>query len=85
MSVNKSIMFSMTRYERAKLLGVRMEQLARGSTPCVVLEDVKNAYGDVNVRTIALHELDTKTMPLKIRRKNMGEDVYIKIEDMIMI
>jgi DNA-directed RNA polymerase subunit K/omega len=81
-TVNNRIIHTMTRYEKAKLLGVRMEQLARGSTPCVQLGDVLKAYGDVNVRTIALYELDTKTMPLKIRRKDT--DTYMKLDDMII-
>ena len=70
----------MTRYEKAKILGVRMEQLARGSTPCVDLKDVLRIYKDVSVRNIALLELEEKVMPLKIYRRAGAK--YYKLEDL---
>lgn len=79
--MNPNIEHTMTRYEKAKILGVRMEQLARGSKPCVDIDEVKAIYGDVSVRTIALLELDKKTMPLKIYRRSGSE--YYKLEDLI--
>lgn len=82
-AVNPNIVHTMTRYEKAKLLGVRIEQLARGGIPCVSLDDVKKHYGEVTVRTIALYELDTKTMPLKIKRNDTDE--YMSIDKLILI
>lgn len=54
----------MTRFERAKLLGLRTEQLARGSDPCVPLEDpLRWTPSDV-----AQMELYAKTIPYIIAR-----------------
>jgi len=76
----------MTKYEKAKLIGVRIEQLARGAPPVVSLDDVKSKYGEINTRNIALLELETRKMPLKIQRKtNTGEIIQYKLEQLIII
>lgn len=69
----------LTRYEKAKLIGMRMEQLSRGFPPCV------DDTGMTNVRDIAFKELETRAMPLMIARHlPNGKKEYWKLEDMII-
>jgi len=76
----------MTKYEKAKIIGVRMEQLARGGRPTVSEKDVKKKYGEVTLRNIALYELYDKKLPYKIQRKsNTGDIIQYRLEDLIII
>ena len=69
----------LTRYEKAKLIGMRMEQLARGFPPCV--DDTSMS----SVRDIAIKELETRTMPFMIARTlPNGKKEYWKLDDMIV-
>ena len=53
----------LTKFERAKLLGVRAEMISAGNSPMVVVpKNIDNAY------EIALLELKEKKIPLIIRR-----------------
>ena len=51
-----------TKYEKAKLLGIRAQQIASGSVPLIDIED------KINVREIVKEELRQKKMPLIVRR-----------------
>ena len=54
----------LTKFELTQLIGMRMEQLARGAPPTVPVDD------DVHdVREIAMRELDGGTMPLLVQRR----------------
>lgn len=76
----------MTKYEKAKIIGVRMEQLARGGKPTVSDKEVRERYGDVTLRNIALLELHEKKLPYKIQRKtNTGEVIQYKLEDLMIL
>lgn len=55
----------LTKYEKTRILTVRIEQLAIGSPPMI---DPKN----MNIREIALEELKQRKIPLIIRRKVKG-------------
>jgi len=60
---DKMTMPYMTKFEKAKLLGVRAEMIASGDKPMVeIVGKVNNAY------EIALMELKQKKIPLIIRR-----------------
>lgn len=69
----------LTRYEKTKLLGMRMEQLARGAPPCVDTEGLKD------IRSVALKELAERKMPLMIARQMPnGRKEYWRLEDLII-
>ena len=78
-SLNKEIFNILSKYEKAHILGVRIEQLSRGATPCVNIDDIQ----DVNVRKIALKEFEERAIPLKIVRKLLdGKYEHTSIKDL---
>jgi len=53
----------LTKFERAKLLGVRAEMISAGNPPMIIVpKNIDNAY------EIALLELNEKKIPLMVRR-----------------
>ena len=58
----KLTMPRMTKFEKTQIIGMRMEQIARGARPTIL---VKDGWG---VRDIVLAELAQKTIPLIISR-----------------
>lgn len=69
----------MSRYELAKVIGMRLEQLARGAPPYI---DV-NKHKVKNIREIALLELKHKKLPFLISRTlPNGNKEYWKIDDL---
>jgi len=69
----------LTRFEIAKLIGVRSEQLARGAQPTVDIQNLKN------VRDIAIQELREKKIPLMIARPlPNGKKEYWRIKHVII-
>ena len=54
----------LTKFELTQLIGMRMEQLARGAPPTVPVDDTVH-----DVREIAMRELDSHTMPLLVQRR----------------
>ena len=71
----------LTKYERAKILGLRAKQLDSGSKPFInITEQMINSY------TIASEELQQKKIPFIIRRPlPNGASEYWKIEDLDLI
>ena len=71
----------LTKYERAKVLGIRAKQLDTGSKPFInITEQMINSY------TIASEELQQKKIPFIIRRPlPNGASEYWKIEDLDLI
>lgn len=55
----------MTRYERAKVLGVRAEQIARGAVPMIAVEDLPM---DASAADIAEAELRCGRIPFVLAR-----------------
>jgi DNA-directed RNA polymerase I, II, and III subunit RPABC2 len=53
----------LTRYERASVIGTRMEQLQHGARPFVDVDGIRD------VRAIALRELQERKLPFIIARK----------------
>lgn len=69
----------MTRYEKAKIIGMRMEQIARGAN---ILVQPKTT----NIRDIAFQELEEQKLPFIIVRKlPNGDKEYWKIKDLIIV
>ena len=69
----------LSKYEKAKLLGLRQEQLARGAEPMVDTRHMKSVYD------IAKRELEERTMPLMIMRVLPGGvKEYWRLEDMVL-
>lgn len=68
----------LTRYERAKIIGMRLEQLAHNA-PIYI-----DTTGITSLREIALKELELKKIPfLIVRPLANGKEIY-KLEDMIV-
>ena len=69
----------MTKYEKTKIIGTRLEQLARGAIPTCNVDDMKN------IREICMKELEERTIPFVIMRPlPNGKKEYWRIEDMII-
>lgn len=69
----------LTKYERARVIGIRALQLSNGAVPMV------NVDGITNVLTIAEKELMEYKMPIIIKRKFPdGTFVSIKVSEMIL-
>lgn len=52
----------MTKFEKTQLIGMRMEQIARGAHPTVDVDD------GMSVRDVVIREIEEKTIPLMISR-----------------
>lgn len=73
----------MTRFERAKVLGLRTEQLARGAEPSIPIEDDPSSWDPSEV---AQRELDAKTLPFVIVRSMPdGTKEMWKIRDLALL
>jgi len=71
--------YSLTKYERARILGARALQLSNGAQPMVRVD------GITDVMDIAKKELMEYKLPFIIRRKFPdGSHVDIKVSDMIV-
>jgi len=72
----------MTRFEKAKVLGLRTEQLARGADP--MLDDIIPSSSSPS--DIASAELDAKKTPyIIVRNLPNGSKEMWKIKDMIVL
>jgi DNA-directed RNA polymerase subunit K/omega len=72
----------MSRYEKAKVIGLRLQQLAAGAEPTI---DVKSFSKNVDLRTIALEELKQRKLPfMLLRNLPLGVKEYWKLEDLVL-
>ena len=72
----------LSRYEKTKIIGMRLEQIARGAKPLVDLTNKKIT----NIREIVLLELEQRKIPFMIARTlPNGTQEYWKLEDMIIV
>jgi DNA-directed RNA polymerase subunit K/omega len=79
-SKNKT-MNILTKYERTKIIGMRMEQLAR-SAPANVAIDPSKPFDPY---TIAMQELHARKLPFMVcRTLPSGEKEYWRLEDMMI-
>jgi DNA-directed RNA polymerases I, II, and III subunit RPABC2 len=74
----KTLTYALTKYERAKLIGIRAQMLANGSMPTI---DVPKNI--IHTKEIARLELEQKKIPLLIRRyySNKNFEDY-RLEDL---
>ena len=71
----------LTRYEKAKIIGMRLEQLARGAVPYVEVPRNK----EINLRSIVVMELEQRKIPFMIGRSlPNGTKEYWRLDDMII-
>jgi DNA-directed RNA polymerase subunit K/omega len=68
---------TMTKYEKALIIGQRAEQIANGAEPLIKVPD-----GVYDVREIAREELTQKATPFIIKRKVGNSYEYFKVEDL---
>lgn len=69
----------MTRFERAKIVGMRLEQLARGAPTLV---DTSKCH---SIRDVVLKELDEKKLPfIIIRSLPNGKKEYWRVADLVV-
>ena len=67
----------LTKYERAKIIGMRAEQLARGSQPFVAIQ------GPFNPCEVAEKELMARVLPfIIVRTMPDGKTEHIKLDTM---
>ena len=64
----------LTKYERAKLIGVRAEQLANGAKPCIDIKSTDYLY-------VAEQELLQKKMPIVVIRPTPNGEKEYKLSD----
>lgn len=73
---DKDVLYRMTKYEYARVKGVRMEQLQRGSIPFISYQVSDTA------ETLFRREFVSGLLPLKIERKLPdGRSMYLRIRD----
>lgn len=71
----------LSRYEKAKIIGMRLEQLARGATPYIDLSI--NKIG--GVRDIVMLEFEKKKLPFMIGRVLPdGTKEYWRLDDLVL-
>lgn len=74
---------ALTKYERAIVIGMRLEQLARGAPSLLDEAEEALATGDECLRDIVLRELALKLIPyIIIRPLPNGKKEYWRLKDM---
>jgi DNA-directed RNA polymerase I, II, and III subunit RPABC2 len=67
----------LTKFEKTKIIGSRMEQLARGATPYV------STTGLNDIKSIVMREMDEKKIPFIITRSlPNGKKEHWKLKDL---
>ena len=70
---------TMTKYEKALIIGQRAEQIANGAEPLIKVPE-----GVYDVREIAREELAQKASPFIVKRRYGNKYEYYKISDLII-
>ena len=77
-SKNKTLPI-ITKYEKTRIIGIRMQQLAQGCKPYINISELSNKSYD----NIALEELKENKLPFILKRRlPNGIFEYWKLEDM---
>lgn len=72
----------LSRYEKTKILGMRMEQLARGAPTYLPNDQMPNP---ITIRALALKELELVLLPYIVQRDLANGIVeYWRLQDMII-
>jgi len=58
----------MTKYEFDQIIGLRTMHLSRGAIPFIILPDNFKCQGNMDLRKIALQELQEKKLPYLVKR-----------------
>lgn len=76
----------LSRYEKTKILGLRMEQLARGAQRLWTDPDGHYMHTKMTVRDIALQELEHRKLPFMVMRTlpNGDKEVW-RLADMMVL
>ena len=75
----KNLTYPMTKFEKAKIIGIRSEMLANGAQAMITVP--KNI---INVKEIAILELEEKKIPLLVRRFYTNKEYEdLRVEDLI--
>lgn len=78
---NNKTMNILSKYEKTKIIGMRMEQLARSATPYVDVDTTR----PFDPYEIATKELHARKLPFMIcRTLPNGEKEYWKLDDMLI-
>lgn len=73
-----SSMNVLTKFEKTKIIGTRMEQIARGATPYV------STKGLTNIKSIVMKEFEERKIPFIIKRHlPNGVCEYWKLKDLM--
>jgi DNA-directed RNA polymerase subunit K/omega len=68
-----------TKYERTKMIGMRLEQLARGAAPLVEVTP------GMSIREVVMRELEEKKLPFKVvRTLPNGDKMVVRACDLQM-
>jgi DNA-directed RNA polymerases I, II, and III subunit RPABC2 len=66
-----------TKYEKAKMIGIRLEQIARGAPPMI------DVLPGMSLREIVMKEFDEKKLPMLVMRTLPdGGKEYYKLDDL---
>lgn len=66
-----------TKYERTKMIGMRLEQIARGAAPLVDVEP------GMSIREIVMREVEERKLPFKVvRTMPNGEQLVLAAADL---
>ena len=69
----------LTKFEKTKIIGIRLEQLARGALPTIDTSHMNN------IRDICMKELEERKIPFVIMRSlPNGKKEFWRISDMIV-
>lgn len=73
-------MTRLTKYEEAKVIGVRVEMLARGAKPLIPVEGDHLKRGDqFDIRLIAEEELRQGVLPFEVSRQTSSATVNVRL------
>ncbi len=76
MSDKKETLPFLTKFEKARIIGVRMQQLASGAKPCIDIKGLKS------IEEIAYAELNLRALPFIVKRPlPNGKVEYWKMEE----
>ncbi len=78
--VQKKTIPVLTKYERARIIGVRMQQLASGAKPCVDTTHLRS------IEEVAYEELNKRVLPFMVKRGlPNGTYEYWKMEEFLTV
>lgn len=79
----------LSKYERAKILGIRTEQISRGAKPLIDVGSAPSAFSSASSPSpseLALEELNQKRTPIiVVRNLPDGTREYWRIRDLVLV